>query len=206
VTQQVNTVSNGSVMAGCVRAAGIATLVQQAVCCILIPLIVSLLGSAAGQDVKTVATEKELDDAIRGGAAHIMVTSHIDARGLQHKSDCPHIGCTVAKIAALQPQTTLLSIRVRCRYVIYACCGSGYLQRLLSMYGINRFTVHRKQQETYMQGNCSRNVPELPPHDILNPGRTQMLELLDPGQCLLYTNKVFLNFFGSDSSPFQARP
>lgn len=52
-----------------------------------------------------------------------------------------------------------------------------------------------------MQGDCSGPVAELDSDDRL------ILDLLAlmPAQCLVYTDNSLLNFYGSTSSPFEAR-
>ena len=88
------------------------------------PLIVrALLASVVGiafisraiadnEGVVNVATKEELEVAVNEGAAHIVLTEHIDARLLT--TGCgTATQCTTASQTALQPLASLRSIRVR---------------------------------------------------------------------------------------------
>lgn len=83
---------------------------------------------ADNEGVERVATWQELEIAINEGAAHIVLTDHIDAR-LVVGGDCGSSVCTGASATrtAFQPLETLRSIRVRSRSNVRGCmlCGGA---------------------------------------------------------------------------------
>lgn len=78
--------------------------------------------------------------------------------------------------------------------------GVGWIYAVESLL-VELVTLGNKTSPPCVQGNCSGPIPKLPDDDILKPE----LWNLDPGQCLLYTDKVLLNFYGKEESPFEAR-
>ena len=88
----------------------------------LLACAVAIIGKADNEGVAKVATVQDLEVAIKEGAAHIVLTEHIDARlaegGGCGSSVCPGASATRT---AFQPLETLRSIRVRPRSNVCGC-------------------------------------------------------------------------------------